>query len=45
MPKFHLHLWPRFWDDRLRINVPSSLPPREDLDRMAAEIRAAPGQG
>lgn len=35
---FHLHLWPRFWNDRLRISVPRVLPPRAELDRMAAEI-------
>ena len=37
---FHLHLWPRFWGDRLRISVPRSLTPRAELDRMASEIRA-----
>ncbi len=36
---FHLHLWPRFWNDPLRIHVPRVLPPRAELDRMAGEIR------
>lgn len=38
---FHLHVLPRHANDGLKLVWPTRNPPREALDRMAGEIRAA----
>lgn len=38
---FHLHVLPRFTDDKLLPFWQASAPPREALDEMAARLRAA----
>ncbi|MEW5707890.1 MAG: HIT family protein [Pseudomonadota bacterium] len=38
---FHLHVLPRHANDGLKLVWPTQNPPREALDRMAGEIRAA----
>ena len=38
---FHIHVLPRFTDDRLLPFWPASAPDREALDAMAARLRAA----
>jgi histidine triad (HIT) family protein len=38
---FHLHLLPRHPGDRVAIAWPAKRPPREDLERYAAQVRAA----
>lgn len=38
---FHLHVLPRFTDDKLLPFWPASAPPREALDEMAGRLRTA----
>ncbi len=38
---FHIHVLPRFADDRLLPFWPAAAPTREALDEMAARLRAA----
>ncbi len=41
VPHFHLHVLPRHDNDGAALTWPAKQPPREDLERYAAQIRAA----
>ena len=41
VPHFHMHVLPRHDGDGVALTWPAKRPPREDLERYAAQIRAA----